>query len=113
MQQVGDAYEIRMPMRPETKLQMMAADDVGAFVTLALGRPDEWIGRELEIAGDELTMAQIAEAIQIYSGIHTDYVQVPVEEMRAYSEDSAACSSISSARAIRPTCCSCAACCLT
>ena len=87
MQQVGDAYEIRTPLRRETKLQMIAVDDVGAFVTLAFGKPDEWIGRELEIAGDELTMEQIAEAIQSYTGMHTDYVQVPVEEVRAYSED--------------------------
>jgi uncharacterized protein YbjT (DUF2867 family) len=87
MQQVGDAYEIRTPLRPETKLQMIAVDDVGAFVALAFGQPDEWVGRTLEIAGDELTMAQIAEAIQSYTAVHTDYVQVPVEEVRAHSED--------------------------
>jgi uncharacterized protein YbjT (DUF2867 family) len=89
MEQVGDAYEIRMPIRPETKLQMIAADDVGAFVTLAFEQPDEWVGRELEIAGDELTMDQIAAAIQSYTRVHTDFVQVPVEEVRAYSEDRA------------------------
>jgi hypothetical protein len=32
-------------------------------------------------------MAQIAEAIQTYSHVHTDYVRVPAEEIRAYSED--------------------------
>jgi uncharacterized protein YbjT (DUF2867 family) len=89
MQQVGDAYEIRMPMSPETRLQMMAADDVGSFVTLAFGQREEWVGRELEIAGDELTMAQIAETIQTYSHVHTDFVQVPAEEIRAYNEDAA------------------------
>ena len=89
MQQVGDAYEIRMPIRPKTSLQMIAVDDVGSFATLALGQRDEWIGRELEIAGDELTMAQIAETIQIYSHVHTDFVQVPAEEIRAYNEDTA------------------------
>ncbi len=41
----------------------------------------------MEIAGDQLTMAQIAEAIQSHTGVHTDYVQVPIEEVRAYSED--------------------------
>jgi uncharacterized protein YbjT (DUF2867 family) len=87
MQQVGDAYEIRRPMRPQTRLQMIAADDVGAFVALAFGRPHEWIGRALEMAGDELTMTQIAEAIQSHTGVHTDYVQVPMDEVRAYSED--------------------------
>lgn len=89
MQQVGDVFEIRMPMRPETTLQMIAADDVGSFVTLAFGQPDEWIGRELEIAGDELTMTQIAETIQSYSQVHTDFVQVPAEEIRAYNTDAA------------------------
>jgi uncharacterized protein YbjT (DUF2867 family) len=87
MQQVGDAYEIRMPMGSQTALQMIAVDDVGAFVTLAFGQRDEWIGRELEIAGDQLTMAQIAETIQTYSHVHTDFVEVPTEEVRAYNED--------------------------
>jgi uncharacterized protein YbjT (DUF2867 family) len=87
MQQAGDAYEIRMPVRPQTMLQMIAVDDVGSFVTIAFGQRDEWIGRELEIAGDQLSMAQIAETIQTYSHVHTDFVEVPGEEIRAYNED--------------------------
>jgi uncharacterized protein YbjT (DUF2867 family) len=46
--------------KPETSLQMIAVDDVGGLVALAFGTPDEWIGRTLEIAGDELTMVEAA-----------------------------------------------------
>jgi len=81
-EQVGDAFEIRMPMRPDTRLQMIAADDVGSFVTLAFGQPDEWIGRELEIAGDELTMTQIADVVGVHEttvsrAVSGKYMQTP------------------------------------
>jgi len=46
--------------RPTTSLQMIAVDDVGAFAALAFGAPDEWIGRTIELAGDELTLVETA-----------------------------------------------------
>jgi uncharacterized protein YbjT (DUF2867 family) len=87
MQGIDGRYEIQLPLRPATKLQGIAVDDIGALVTLVFGRPEDWIGRELEIAGDELTLAQYAEAIESYSGVPTRYVQVPLRSVRAYSAD--------------------------
>lgn len=46
--------------KPTTRLQMIAVDDIGGIVALAFGEPREWIGRTLEIAGDELTMVEAA-----------------------------------------------------
>lgn len=47
---------------PPTKtLQLIAADDIGALAALALERPHEFLGKTLEIAGDELTEPQQAE----------------------------------------------------
>ena len=48
-------------VKPTTRLQLIAVDDIGAFAALAFGAPDEWIGRTLEIAGDELTLVEVAE----------------------------------------------------
>ena len=49
------------PVRPDKPLQMIATDDIGAFVALAFERPKDFIGVELEIAGSELTTHQAAE----------------------------------------------------
>ncbi len=46
-------------LRPDRTLQMIAVDDIGAFVRLAFERPEEFLGRALELAGEELTEAQI------------------------------------------------------
>ena len=41
--------------------QVVAVDDIGAFVDIAFDRPQEFLGKTIELAGDELTEAQIAE----------------------------------------------------
>ena len=43
-------------IKPETRLQMVAVDDIGGIAALAFSAPDEWIGRTVELAGDNLTM---------------------------------------------------------
>ena len=48
-------------MTPDKPLQMIAADDIGAFAALAFENPQEYIGQGLELAGDELTEAQTVE----------------------------------------------------
>lgn len=42
-------------------LQLIAADDIGAFTALVFDNPQEYIGQAIELAGDELTEAQLAE----------------------------------------------------
>ncbi|HLP43588.1 MAG TPA: NmrA/HSCARG family protein [Fibrobacteria bacterium] len=51
---------LRAALPPDRKLQMIAVDDIGAFATLAFMDPEAWVGRELELAGAELTMPQAA-----------------------------------------------------
>jgi len=51
-------------IRPDVPVQLVAATDIGAFATLAFTRPAEYTGRTIELAGDELTMPQIAQAMQ-------------------------------------------------
>ncbi|MFB6516451.1 NmrA/HSCARG family protein [Streptomyces sp. NPDC056401] len=74
-------------LAPEVPQQIMAVDDVGAVAALAFSRPEEWIGREVSLAGDELTPVRIAEAIGKALGISLPYVQVPIEAIRSVSED--------------------------
>jgi uncharacterized protein YbjT (DUF2867 family) len=50
-------------LRPDKGIQMVAVDDIGAFATLAFGEPGKFLGQTVELAGDELTEAQIAETL--------------------------------------------------
>ncbi|MFB7355729.1 NmrA/HSCARG family protein [Streptomyces gardneri] len=74
-------------LAPEIPQQIMAVDDVGAVAALAFSRPEEWIGREVSLAGDEIAPVRIAAAIGKALGIPLPYVQVPIEAIRALSED--------------------------
>lgn len=74
-------------LAPEVPQQIMAVDDVGAVAALAFAQPAEWIGRAVSLAGDELTPARIAEAIGRALGIPLPYVQIPIDTIRALSED--------------------------
>ena len=68
------------PLDPEKPFQQVAVEDVGAFAAMAFGHPDEWIGREVEIAGDERTMPEIAEAFGHVAGREVGYYQVPWDQ---------------------------------
>lgn len=71
---------LEWPLRPETRLQMTAVDDIGACVALAFEHPGKWIGRAFEIAGDELSMTQIAQAFSRMIGHEVKYVQLSWED---------------------------------
>lgn len=77
-------------LRPEVLVQIIATSDIGAFAADAFDDPASWLGRQVEIAGDELTGTQIAEAFERVSGIPTRYEQRPIEPLRAAREDLAA-----------------------
>ncbi|MFC5003800.1 NmrA/HSCARG family protein [Dactylosporangium cerinum] len=49
---------------PAGTLQMIAVTDIGVFARLAFERPGQFAGQALELAGDELGVAQIAETLR-------------------------------------------------
>ena len=48
-------------LQPEKELQSVAVEDIGAFAALAFANSEQFIGKTIELSGDELTEAQIAE----------------------------------------------------
>ena len=50
-----------MGLRPEKGVQSIAVEDIGVFAALAFENPQEYLGKTIELAGDELTEAQTAE----------------------------------------------------
>ncbi len=81
---------LAQPMRPDKPLQMIAVDDIGAFAALAFGRPDDFVGRALELAGDELTMTEVAAAFGRAIGRPVRFVEQALEQLRGASPDAAA-----------------------
>jgi len=68
---------LSFPLSPETRLQMVAVDDIGAFVTRAFEHPGHWQGRAVELAGDELSMTEVAAAFSRMAGREVNYQQTP------------------------------------
>jgi uncharacterized protein YbjT (DUF2867 family) len=71
------AGTLAQPLDPNVPFQQVAVDDIGAFVAMAFSNPDAWLGRELDLAGDERTMPEIAEAFGRVIGRPVSYFQVP------------------------------------
>lgn len=67
------------PLDPDKPLQMVAVEDIGVFAAMAFEDPETWVGREIELAGDELTMTEIAATFSRVIGRNVDYFQVPWE----------------------------------
>ncbi len=71
------AGALSLPLKPETHMQMIATDDIGAFVTRAFEKSGHWNGRTFELAGDSLNVAQIAAELSRVSNREIKYNQVP------------------------------------
>jgi len=76
-------------IRPDKHLQMLAVEDLGEFVRIAFDRPDEFIGKTIDLAGDEMTMPQLAAAFSRIIGKTVRFTYQPIEDVRRVSEDAA------------------------
>ena len=77
-----EAGKLRLPLQPETRLQMIAVEDIGKFGLAAFRKTKELNGAEIDIAGDERTLAETAKILPAASGRYVQYVQADLEEMR-------------------------------
>ena len=80
---------LAVALRPTTSLQMIAADDIGAFAALAFARPAEFMGKVMEIAGDALTGPQVAETMTRVTGSPVQFVELPLEQVRSFNAEMA------------------------
>jgi uncharacterized protein YbjT (DUF2867 family) len=70
------------PVRGDKPYQTIATDDIGAFVALAFERPSEFIGKELEIAGSELTNVEAAKVFSAVLGKPVKFQKLPLPLVR-------------------------------
>lgn len=79
--------QLAVGIKPTTRLQMVAVTDIGKYGRIAFEKHAELNGKAIDIAGDELTMPQVAAIIAKVAGHPVTHFQVPIEEIRKFSED--------------------------
>lgn len=78
---------IHSALAPDTSLQMIATADIGRFVARAFTEPERFNRREIDLAGDALTLPAAAAALSRAQRRAIEYVRIPIEEVRKNSED--------------------------
>ena len=76
-------------LRPGTKPQMIAVDDIGWFGARAFTDAAALNGREIDIAGDVQTMPEAAEILAEALSRPITVAQTPIEQTRQFSMDMA------------------------
>jgi uncharacterized protein YbjT (DUF2867 family) len=72
---------------PEKPLQMIALDDIGRSIAMVFERPEKYLGKSFDIAGDELTMPEAAGILGTALDCNVEYEQLPIEPIRERNED--------------------------
>lgn len=84
--------EGRLPVAlPSSRpLQQVALSDIAAFTGVVLENREEFEGRRVDIASDELAGEEAAEVLTRVTGHEIEYVELPLEQVRqAMGEDGA------------------------
>jgi len=76
-------------IRPTTKVQMIAVDDIGWFGARAFTDAATLNRREIDLAGDVRTMPEAAAILGEAFALSIVFAQTPIEQVRQYSEDTA------------------------
>lgn len=65
---------------PDRIATLIAIPDIGFFVAEAFDHPDEWLGKAVNISGDEMTMQELADTFSRVTGQDIAYNRMPLDE---------------------------------
>jgi uncharacterized protein YbjT (DUF2867 family) len=77
---------IAVPLSPQVRQMQIAVSDIAAMAALVIEQPERLQGRR-DIAGDALTGEESANILSTITGRQIKYGPVPIEAVRAQSED--------------------------
>jgi uncharacterized protein YbjT (DUF2867 family) len=86
-----NAGKIITPIQPDTKLQMLSADDLAKFMLYSIQHPTAMNGAELDLAGDEHTFGEMVEVLSSAFNKQIEYTPMRFDdfaELRNLSENS-------------------------
>ena len=78
---------IAMALPATRRLQQIAVADIAQFTALVIERRESFLGKRIDIASDELTVATAAAAISEASGRHIEYTALPIDAVRQWNDD--------------------------
>ena len=78
---------IAMALPATRRLQQIAVADIAQFTALVIERRESFLGKRIDIASDELTVATAAAAISEASGRHVEYTALPIDAVRQWNDD--------------------------
>lgn len=82
-----DDGKLMIGIQPGTLLQMISVASIGRYGCWAFENHQNLNGRAIDIADDARTMPEAAEIIGQAAGRSVEFVSVPIEEVRKFSED--------------------------
>jgi uncharacterized protein YbjT (DUF2867 family) len=71
-----------MALNPAKPLQLVSVEDIGFLAAIVLDNPGDWAGRTVDIAGDSLTMPEVAERFSAVTGRHVFYREQPLQDLK-------------------------------
>lgn len=80
-------WSVSMAMKPDTKLQMIAVDDIGEFAKQVFDNPEKYKGMAIELAGDELTIPEAARLFSKALNKDVSFNELPVEAVIEYNKE--------------------------
>ncbi len=78
---------IATAMPSDRKLAMISFRDIGRFAVHILENREEFLGRAIDIAGDNLTGEESAEILSRITGHEIKYISLTYEDIKAFGED--------------------------
>lgn len=78
-QNVDGTLVVQLALKPDTRVQFIAVEDIGFFAAEAFERPAEYVGRAVELAGDELSATEVAEAFAARTGLPARFEELPLD----------------------------------
>ena len=78
---------LSMALPATRKLQQISVLDIASFTALVLENRDRFVGKRVDIGGDETDGAQTVEIITRVSGQKIDYVELDIEELLEANQD--------------------------
>jgi uncharacterized protein YbjT (DUF2867 family) len=72
---------------PDRRVQMVAVDNIGAFVTLLLENPSRFAGVRVDIASDDVSGTEAARVLSELTGRTIAFQPIPLEALRAQNPE--------------------------